>query len=44
MWKLKSVITEKAKSVRGEAIRRFDVYEELTRPAPVPVVVQRWNK
>jgi hypothetical protein len=29
--------TEKAKAVRAEVIRRFDAYEELTRPAPVPV-------
>lgn len=29
--------TEKAKAVRAEVIRRFDTYEELTRPAPVPV-------
>ncbi|WP_163564674.1 hypothetical protein, partial [Klebsiella pneumoniae] len=28
--------TDKAKAVRAEVIRRFDAYEELTRPAPVP--------
>lgn len=29
--------TEKAKDVRFEVIRRFDAYEELTLPTPVPV-------
>ena len=33
--------TEKAKLVRAEVIRRFDAFEELTRPAPVLRPVRR---
>ncbi|KQO70352.1 hypothetical protein [Methylobacterium sp. Leaf88] len=36
--------TEKAKAVRAEVIRRFDAYEELTRPASTVVRNQRANQ
>lgn len=36
--------TEKAKAVRFEVIRRFDAYEELTRPASTILGDQRRNQ